>query len=448
MAISNQAIWEVESGGSDTNGGGFVFGTAGTDFSQQLTAQIAVTNAVAVGSTTITSATANFSSVDVGNIIYLAGGTGSLTASWYQVITVVNSTTITVDRTVATGTGITLNLGGAFATIQTGLNQLVTDGNILYVKGATYSISSTLTIPNASGTLFIRVIGYTSNRFDLGKPTISQTAAADVLHLAQGTSIENFILDGTSTALIGILVNALYCKISNSKIMNCTTGAISNSSSDLVLYSCEVTLCGGTYAIAAGSEANFAYLYVHNNTGGGANLTGGSCAIVGCIFANNGAIGILDGADNSITDCLFYGNGSDGIQGTIFSMVIPTIMRNNIFAKNSGYGINGPNYSSITLLNFPWIQNNGFWSNTIAPVNFITLDSTNIQISGTSPTNDPFVNDAAGNYALNNVAGAGRLFRNAGFAGVYSGLPTSTGHADIGPFQHLDIGSNSTFVMA
>ena len=67
MALSANTVLEVRNGGSDTNGGGFVTGAAGTDWSQQDAAQYSVTDGVTAGTTTITSATANFGTdVEIG----------------------------------------------------------------------------------------------------------------------------------------------------------------------------------------------------------------------------------------------------------------------------------------------------------------------------------------------------------------------------------------------
>src|SRR4051794_28973064 len=100
-------MWEVRTAGADTNGGGYVSG--GTDYSQNdhknaagcvscgsTTANLSTTDAVANGTTTITSASAAFTSSITGNMIYLQGGSGSLAAGWYQA-TYVSSTSITVD---------------------------------------------------------------------------------------------------------------------------------------------------------------------------------------------------------------------------------------------------------------------------------------------------------------------------------------------------------------
>src|ERR1700693_2557717 len=116
MSLSASTVWEVRPGvGSDTNGGGYVTGAGGTDYSQQNSknssgSNISTTDGVGAGSTTITSALAAFTSAIVGNIIYFDG-------AWYEVVTFSNSTTIIVDRNTTSGSGKTLNIGGALATI-------------------------------------------------------------------------------------------------------------------------------------------------------------------------------------------------------------------------------------------------------------------------------------------------------------------------------------------
>src|SRR3989344_5109514 len=146
MALSANTIFEVRTSGSDTNGGGFVTGASGTDWSQQNAAQYAVTDGVTAGTTTITSATANFGTDVVGNIMYVEGGTGAVAAGFYQITARASSTSITVDRStgLTAGTGVTLNIGGALATpgriIQTGI---LADGNKVYIKSGTYTLTTT-----------------------------------------------------------------------------------------------------------------------------------------------------------------------------------------------------------------------------------------------------------------------------------------------------------------
>jgi hypothetical protein len=117
MALSLDTQWNVRTDGSGHEWRRVRLRSCGTDYSRQAAANsvgsnISTTDAVAAGTTTITSATAAFTSAITGNIIYLQGGSGSLTAGWYQA-TYVSATSITVDRSVASGTGITLNIGGA-----------------------------------------------------------------------------------------------------------------------------------------------------------------------------------------------------------------------------------------------------------------------------------------------------------------------------------------------
>jgi hypothetical protein len=77
-------------------------------------------DAVASGSTTITSATASFTSAIVGTAIELAG-------AWYYVVSFTNATTITVDRIVAAGTAIAMTVGGYAIAIPSGDASLLAD---------------------------------------------------------------------------------------------------------------------------------------------------------------------------------------------------------------------------------------------------------------------------------------------------------------------------------
>ena len=122
----------------------------GVDYSQQnanntVGSNISTTDAVAVGTTTITSATGAFTVAISGNVVYFAGGTGSLIGGWY-LVTYASSTSITIDRAIAAGTGITMNIGGALKTLsQASLSGYVL-GNKFFMKSeATQQISAGIT---------------------------------------------------------------------------------------------------------------------------------------------------------------------------------------------------------------------------------------------------------------------------------------------------------------
>src|SRR5436189_2326442 len=124
MALSNSIVWETRaSGASDSNGGGFKAGAAGTDRSMQNAAHVAIDNATITTSITtnvitFTGATYTPTSADVGNVVQMLTGT-NVTAGFYE-ITAQGATTWTVDRNVVTsGTTVnaTGNMGGALATL-------------------------------------------------------------------------------------------------------------------------------------------------------------------------------------------------------------------------------------------------------------------------------------------------------------------------------------------
>jgi len=144
MALSLNTVWEVQTGGNDTNGGGFVTGASGSDWSQVAgkrtggdVTDISTTDGVANGTTTFTSATANFDTTIVGNIIYLQGGTGAIAATRRQVTARASTTSITLDASVAASTGMTLNIGGAL--LSPGIASLFATilGMYVYIKAGT-----------------------------------------------------------------------------------------------------------------------------------------------------------------------------------------------------------------------------------------------------------------------------------------------------------------------
>src|SRR5690348_5802381 len=101
MPMAATIVFEVRTGGSDLNGGGFNSAAAGTDRSQQTAPQVTIDNAAitcttpAANSNTLTF-TAGYvpSAADVGNIVQIAGGT-NINAGFYE-ITAQSSTTWTL----------------------------------------------------------------------------------------------------------------------------------------------------------------------------------------------------------------------------------------------------------------------------------------------------------------------------------------------------------------
>lgn len=129
--------WYVRSGGSNLNGG----------TSTSLTPDRTGTDGVINATTTFTSATAAFTSADVGKGI--AVGNGGNQTNHYKIATVVDSTTIRFDRINAgSSSGRTWSIGGAWADIRAALSDIngnnldqgspVATGDTVYVGAGTF----------------------------------------------------------------------------------------------------------------------------------------------------------------------------------------------------------------------------------------------------------------------------------------------------------------------
>lgn len=444
MAVSASAVIEVRSTGATTNGGGFVTGATGTDWSQQDAAQYSVTDAVTAGTTTITSATANFGTDVVGNLLYITGGTGAIAAARYEIISRTNSTTIVVDRStgLTLGTGATLKIGGALSTIALGLALMTVTGHQMYVKAtATYSISTGLaTSAGISNTVsFNRIIGYTTTRGDNGRVTIQTTAGVTAYTDGQGGfHLENFIIDGNATGTAGIALSNQSAYAFNCKVLGFTGTGISMTGSAAGIEQCEVTTC------AAGVISNqvaglIKHCYIHDNTGPGAEVINYGTLVQGNIFdTNTGAStdGLIMNAAYSagrcnIIDNVFYNNGRDGIRNT--GTYAGACISGNIFVSNTGFGLNTSAMSPVRTNVL--IHHNAYYSNTGGARSGNNAGTGDVTLSG-----DPFTNSASGDFTLNNTASAGAALRAAGFPGTFG---AGTGYRDIGPIQHQDAGGAS-----
>lgn len=460
MALSANSVWEVRpTNGSNTNGGGFVAGASGTDFSQQnakntVGNNISTTDLVTTGIATVTSATASFTSAIVGNIIFLSG-TG-ITTGWYQVVTFTNSTTVILDRSPGTGTLGTMNIGGALQTLGQ-LNTNIAAGHIGWVKAeATITVSSAFTWNFTSNSSFTYINGYTSTRGDNGQVTLQATSGTSYVIMtlnnnnnATGVILRNFILDCQSrSGVTGFSMQSNGCLIQNFKIINQQGGTAfnvqNNGSVGGTLIGCLVTSsdqCVGYDTTSSGGTSMLMYcaaIALTSSAGASTPFKVDQCQLIGCISGNNtGATTdgfLINAAQRPILmmNCIAYGNGRDGIRFPASNPSYPVTIINCLSIANTGFGINNPSGTAIKQ-NGLVIQYNATQGNTAGAVQGLTLDSTNLALSG-----DPTVAGASNNFALNNTAGAGAAARAAGFPGVFQ--TGGTGFQDIGALQHADPG--------
>lgn len=427
-ALPTTMVWEQRpTVGSDTNGGGFDFTAAGTDMSQfnnknaaacsncqSATVNISTTNAVAIGTTTITSITANFSSAITGNAVFFSGGTGSIASQW-RTATFVSSTSITIDTAIAASTGMTMNIGGALSTIgQLNTNMALSASSQGWIKATgTITTTSSIQIGNtftgANNALPV-VSGYTTTRGDSGYVTIQATAGlggSPVLALGgqnNGMTVQNFKVDCNSqTNTLGVNYAAsAFGTMANIVVSNCTAGyGFQLANVDITCRRCYVTgqsagnpfiftgnrqlLC---YICVAYSNSTSSAIFVMSNAEGYCNT---------CIAANNNGIsadGFVFGPNSGsalLSNCVSYKNGRDGLRTQIGTMTVMT--QNCIFYGNSGFGINCngcTNNQQGGNLDY-----NAYGGNSSGNLNLIPAGTHDVTL-----VVDPFVNGGSNNFQL------------------------------------------------
>ena len=435
MALSSLTNWEVRTTGSDANGGGFVSGASGTDFSQQDAAQFSGTDLVVSG-TSATSASHSFSSADVGNIINATG--------YYQVVSV-SGGAATLDRTGATNG--TWALGGGLQTLATALGTLAS-GHTVWVKAGTYTFTSVVTLANFSS---ITVEGYQTAHGDLGTRPLVTTATNSTRLFSYGgisagyyqfVNINFSNTAGTNADCViasnGGGYNSLLFYLC--KLTGFVAAVRGDFSGDyyfefLCLINCEITSCTGSGAIwNDGGGTQLIGCYIHGNTSHGCYFDQGEPGVLfadNCVFAANGGSGIYVTATGApvvsvtVKNSVFYDNTADGIHTNQPFVPVNIVGVNNDFDSNGGYGVNlgeaaGALGQSLFLNNAFRANTSGAYNNYPGGIGDITL------------TASPFTNVSTPDFSLNSTAGGGPLLKAAGFPGV---TPMGSGNADVGALQ-------------
>lgn len=410
MALSATTVWEVRTDGSDTNGGGYKSDAGTTDYSQQASAQLTVTDAACAGNTTLTSVTGGFTAAMVGNILYLAG-------EWYELVTYVNTNQVNIDRNGPSDTGMTCNVGGALAT--PGGAGAVLDahgvaGMNVWIKAGTYNNSSVGS--NVSGGVVdlsttmaskrCRFEGYQTTRGDRGtKPYIScngNTPTSARMFNLKGTSggnhfIINLHLDGDNLQTDCILGAARYydnvceCEIENCDLNYVTCYCTVYNS---YIHDCDAN---GTY------QCTCLMTWIDNCGATGFYLDYGD---TNCISSNNGSSGYS--VYGPVYNCVSYNNGNNGIHQQRDGRCA-----NNISINNGAYGY--------------IIQVGGELTNCASYNNTSGRMGVGYDYNSIVLTADPYIDAANGDFRLNNAAGGGALCRNAGV-----GVSGQTDTPDIG----------------
>lgn len=475
MATSAAAVWEVRPGaGSATNGGFFVTGASGTDYSQQNSAQYALTGVTSSGSGN-TVLTASAAADMVGNGGRVVSGT-NFVVDIYQVVSVVVGVSITfatnnAGTSICSGVGASgvINIGGALdsiAAINTRLINSTTqgsNGNKIYGK-ATGTLTFTATQLNFDLKSYA-LIGYTTTRGDNGQLTIT-TATNSVFLFEAGNAgfqwqfynIKMTSTAGTKAAAIedGNSIYYLLCQ-------NCTFDGpkfaleTTVTTHHVVFFSCEIKNCSSHGLSLEQVATKIVGCYIHDNTGDGVHTNGtanggisGELAVINSIIKSNGGNGVatsdFDG-NAAISLCIansaIINNTGDGIHGGGASFSQMLGLQNTIIDSNGGWGVNCGALTS--LLVFAYGGGNAFGSASTANVsgdrnNFPAL------AGDITLTADPFTSRSSADFSLNSISGGGAACKGAGFPGIL--IAGGTGHADIGPLQSSGSTTVNTIVVS
>lgn len=424
MAIAAASVFEVRTGGSDNNGGGFVTGASGTDRTLQDTAHATLTVLSVVNATTtiITVSLTDYTVTanDVGNLLQVTGGTA--TAGFYQITAVNTGLNLwTLDRAVGTaGQTVVGAMGGALASPGKAAKAMTVTGNRTWVKAGTYTM--TTSTAGAAGPLaFVNSVnvsmeGYSSTRGDrAGRPLISAGAVTTITMADDGNSSQQFLIhlefDGNNgSGVSGIAWADNSNVVFDCKVSNCSAASQSGFSNGS-------GTGGNTYkCVAVNCTTGFSSCNVHRSTatGCGTGFGGDWRTIRDCCAYDNTGDGFAAGGagDGAVINCTAYSNGGDG-----FDMAARAkVLINCVSTDNGGYGYNGSNFALETCAAYNNSSGRAPTSNVIYDIRPVTL------------TADPFA-AAPTDFRPNNTAGGGALLRGAA-------LRYFADQRDIGAFQH------------
>lgn len=459
--ISSTIEWEVRTTGNDNNGGGFKPGASGTDWSQQNSAQYALTGIASVGAgNTILSASA--ASDMVGNIAQVISGT-NFNTGFFEITSVsvgvsITFSTNTASQSICTGVGASgvINIGGGLTTIQKG-NDAAINSNTVWIKAATFTLTTGITFANTGTAASPKIFrGYQTTHGDSGtRPLITTATNSTILckvSSASGVMWRNINFSntaGTSARCFsdgsdyGFWLIWSGCKFTGFTDAIELDNIVDFTGVALQANSCEFTAITGNCVKVTGTSV-IRGCYLHDCTGDGIfsdgpNVVGSITVLSSVFYKMNHGINTDSGTDTRannvmivVDHCSFSDSVSDDIliQNTTRALNVTNSIGYNNGTGGSGKFINCPN------------QLPSIWNNYNA---YASGDLTNVTpgVSDVNITGDPFTARASNDFSLNNTAGAGAACRNAGFPSATGPGLFGAGYEDIGALRHQDAGGAS-----
>lgn len=397
-AAIGAVAWEVQTGtgasGDDLNGGGFLIGGTGTDYTQGggqavrswLAAGGTHTNNLSITDATpsvVSSATYNFVAADVGNIINLTAGT-NVTAGRYLIVSVA-ANAATLDRDAMGGAPSTDGsgyLGGALSTIAAGLTAMGATGagdtgQVLYIKaGSGYTITAALSPPDVAGSeaTRTRIIGYATTRTDGGRPVITLSGPSltgiTIATGNEGWSISNLDINAASqTTSECVQIDAAFTTFYNCIMRSATGFGVDNNQPSNTFIDCEIHTNGSDGIDSVAAKCVYDNCRIHDNTGIGIDSTTGA-QLIRCVIYDNTSDGYeesITGSPITIDQCVFHSNGGDGVNviGDVPSGSV--LICNSVFTGNTAYGINfagGAETADVRGVRYNAFATSGAYANT------------------------------------------------------------------------------------
>lgn len=468
MALTAAQQWWVRAGGAQTNGGGFdsTVSGAGTNYADQDAAQLSIVDGATTGAVaTLTSAAAGFTALMVGNVIRIASGTNFI-AGYYVIVTFTNATTVVLDRACTSGIGVSgvAKVGGAFASLinfanggnatQPTLTSPVAPGHMVNVRGAgtdnpsspDYVSSGFWQFPDGDLTTGqITIQGYNGRPYLQGDGlTLWTLRAWRIRHVKFSASsagaFQQFGLVGGNASATDTLLsvsledcyfdqagNDMRCAWSSFATVSCwflNTGSTSASAYEALTQAYH----GGLSFACRFSDLRGPAVALNQLGSLLGSLVAGCHGSAGAVVFDYDSLTLNpDPIGNMLWRNTLDTNAGPGIALLYTGNIWSAQITNNLISNSGTYGIDAPNTLGDKALSVP-PDYNAFFNNPSGAIHFLSSGAHDVALSGS-----PYV--GAGDYGLNNTAGAGAACRGAGYPGLFPGGVT-TGALDVGALQH------------
>lgn len=398
-------------------------GTYGVDYSQQDTAKInAIADFAAVGaSTTLTSVTAGFTPVMVGNFFHqTTTGTGAFgLVGWYEIVSYSNATTVVLDRTPNSGTAsvnCTGYVGGAgrFNGLEATFLAMIPANSTIWVKKGSYTVSGAVAGTNANATNILPnfFVGYKAIRGDVCNGTDQPQllgGSGNQITFGNNQSLKNIQVRSSlngNTLTIGTAAAFINGKVINSNVGGGSAMGLNVGAGNCVCKDSELVCQSGVAASTNSTTlCQFIGNYIHDSVTG-ISANNGGITIIGNLFEANKTAAITQSSNgNVIMNNTVYGAATPlgiGINLTAANSNNNKIINNNLVGLATGISATGAAGNNLA-------QCNNFFGNTTDVTNW-TKDSSDTaldpqfsavsQFSGTTATSATTVlTDAAADFS-------------------------------------------------